>query len=417
MLLAPFLPHGPEILLHPALHLVREDDSVLDVEITRLRIVVVVLVQMTLGVKGHALALDRLDGKRLDDLAALAAQLHDMPIQMRDVARPIAHPRLPQREHLPPEQVPALAPEERAVGAARLLGRQLRLLLLQHQDQIARHPVRALVALVLKHQPRPLIHARFHRRNRLHLAPHNPLPRTHGTRLLDRLALAMARVARHLHLLVHPRRKHVLLDHPPAPTALGARHHLPVRRPRPFARIADLLLLNPKPDLPARVEIPQRQPHPHLHVRSAPVARRMPEVSSAAEKPREQIKGVVRGASRRPALPVLLDSLVSVLIVDFPRGRCREDIVRVCDFDEFLPRRLVASAVVLSVSLHSSLSLEPWSGKDLRILIRMELLAQRPVRALDIPLRGGAVQPQDLVVVFLGQRQDQTKCDREQNCN
>ena len=46
-------------------------------------------------------------------------------------------------------------------------------------------------------------------------------------------------------------------------------------------------------------------------------------------------------------LPMLLDSLVSVLVVDFPRGRCREDIVRVCDFDESLPRRLVASTVVL----------------------------------------------------------------------
>jgi hypothetical protein len=73
----------------------------------------------------------------------------------------------------------------------------------------------------------------------------------------------------------------------------------------------------------------------------------MPKVSAAAEEPREQIKGVVRVASCRPALPVLLDALVSILVVDLPRGRCREDIIRVCDFDEFLPRCLVASAVVL----------------------------------------------------------------------
>jgi hypothetical protein len=73
------------------------------------------------------------------------------------------------------------------------------------------------------------------------------------------------------------------------------------------------------------------------------MSRRMSKVSAAAEKPRKQIERVVRVSARLAALAVLLDSLVSILIVDLARVRRRQDLVSVGYFDEFLACSIIAS--------------------------------------------------------------------------
>lgn len=75
---------------------------------------------------------------------------------MRQVPRPLAHPRFPETQHLCPEQIVALSPEKGAVRHIVLFvpGSDSRLRLEQRYQQIARDPIRALVRLVLKRHPR-----------------------------------------------------------------------------------------------------------------------------------------------------------------------------------------------------------------------------------------------------------------------
>lgn len=101
---------------------------------------------------------------------------------------------------------------------------------------------------------------------------------------------------------------------------LVAGNHLTVRRARPLARLADLLLLNRKPQVPTCVEVAQRNSDAELHIRSASVACCMPEVSAAAEESREEVEGVVCGSSGCTALSVLFYAFMAVLVVDLPGG-------------------------------------------------------------------------------------------------
>jgi hypothetical protein len=62
--------------------------------------------------------------------------------------------------------------------------------------------------------------------------------------MLNLLPLSAALVTLHLHLLEHPRRKHMLPDNHATPTALITVHNLAILRPGAFAIITDLLLFN-----------------------------------------------------------------------------------------------------------------------------------------------------------------------------
>lgn len=344
VLLAPLLPQRPKVLLHAALHLVRQHDGVLDVQVAKVVVAVAVLVQVALAVDGHALAPDRLDRQRLHDLAAPAAEPDDVAVEVRDVARPVAHPGFAQREHLLVEQILALAAEEGAVGALLVAGAQLGLLLAQDDDQVARDPVWALVGLVLEDDARALVHAGLDRRRHGHLLAHDPVAVAHGARLLDRLALAAALVAVHLHLLEHAGREHVLLDHHAAAAAFVARVDLAVRGAGPLARVADELLLDGELHLLARVEVAQRHAEAHLHVRAFAVAGGVPE-AAATEEAGEQIERVVGSTARAAALAMLFEALVAILVVDLARGGRRQDLVRLGDVDELFLRGFVSSGI------------------------------------------------------------------------
>lgn len=121
------------------------------------------------------------------------------------------------------------------------------------------------------------------------------------------------------------------------------RDDLPVRRPRSLARLADLLLIDRKPQVPSDVEIAQRNAHAHLHVRPAAVARRMSEVATSAKESREQVEGVICGSAGRAALSMLFQAIMAVLVIDLPRCRGGQDIVCFCYLDEFLAGCLIAS--------------------------------------------------------------------------
>lgn len=138
--------------------------------------------------------------------------------------------------------------------------------------------------------------------------------------------------------------------------------------------------------------------------------RRMAKVSTPAKEPREQVEWIVRLTTRLLALAVLLDAIVAVLVVDFAERGCRQDIVRVGDFDKLLARCFIAT---------DSGSISVWfcspfrADHNLRVLVRVVFLAERPVRALDILLRRGLVQPQDLVVVLCRQRNHREQQHRQ----
>lgn len=73
------------------------------------------------------------------------------------------------------------------------------------------------------------------------------------------------------------------------------------------------------------------------------MTRRMAKVSTPAKEPREQVEWIVGSTTRLLALAVLLDAIVAVLVVDFAERGCRQDVVRVGDFDELLARCFIAT--------------------------------------------------------------------------
>lgn len=142
----PLLPQAPEVLLHLSVHLVRQDDLVVDVQVAEL--VLVVDAVAVLVVLGHALAGDGVDVPVLDDLAALAAEADNVRVEVRQVAAPGAHPGLAEGEDFGPVEVVALAAEEDAVDLVRVVflgGGPFG----EGDDEVAGDPVGTLVCLVL----------------------------------------------------------------------------------------------------------------------------------------------------------------------------------------------------------------------------------------------------------------------------
>jgi uncharacterized integral membrane protein len=152
----------------------------------------------------------------------------------------------------------------------------------------------------------------------------------------------MTFITLHLHLLEHPRRKHMFLNNHATSIAPITGHNMAILGSSSLARITNLLLLNEEVDLAPIVEIPQRQRRPHFHVRSATVSRRVARVSAPAEESREQIEWVVTTAGCL-TFAVLLHSVVTVLVVYFAQRAGREYIVGVCYFDEFLAGCIIAA--------------------------------------------------------------------------
>jgi hypothetical protein len=69
----------------------------------------------------------------------------------------------------------------------------------------------------------------------------------------------------------------------------------------------------------------------------------MAGVPSATEKARKEVERITAAATTT-ALFVLFQSFVAVLIVYFPRARCREDFVCFGYIDEFLLGGFISSA-------------------------------------------------------------------------
>jgi len=304
------LEQSPEFLLHPALHLIGQDHDVLDVQVAVLGGVVnaiAILVEL-----GHALAGNGVDLPGLDDLAPLPAQVDNVPVQVRQVPRPVAHPGLADRQDLLPVQIVALSPKEDPVDPVRVVLLEARLLLDDGDVQVPGDPVGALVGLVLVHDARAVGHAPAHLERDGRGLPHHPLAPADLAPVLDGLAPAPAGVALHLDLRDHAGSD--LVPHHPGAVAVAAvaRVDHAVGRPGALALVADLLLLPLELGRPAVVKVAQRDADLDLDVGAAALAR-LAKVPAPAKESGKEVEGVMVPSA---ALLALLEALVPVLVVD-----------------------------------------------------------------------------------------------------
>ncbi|KAL8973481.1 MAG: hypothetical protein Q9197_002285, partial [Variospora fuerteventurae] len=331
----------PKFLLHRPLHAVRQHNHILDVQLAR---VLIRVLFPLIHPRRHAFFLQHLHRAGLHHLTALAAQLDDVPVQVREVAGPAAHPRLPEAEHLFPEQFPAFSSHEGAIDALLVGVPDLRFLLADDDDEVAGLPVRALVALVLVHDLPLARHALLDDERVRGFLTHDAAAAAYFAWFLDAVALAAAALALHLHLLVDARGEHLLLDHPSRAAAHVARLHDAVGGPAALALIAHLLLLHCELVRVPRIEVAQRHRDVDFHVRPAThPAAALPEVARSAEEAREEVEGVVLGAAARGFLPVLGEAIVAVLVVDATGCGVREGFVGVGYGDKFLLGGVIAA--------------------------------------------------------------------------
>ena len=346
-LASPLLEHGPELLLHGTLHLVGEHDSVLDVQVAELRFVVHAVA--VLVVSGHALASDGVDVARLHDLAPLASQLHDVPIQVGDVPRPVAHPRLAHREHLVPEQVVAAPPEEHAVYVVRVILRQPRGLLYQYHVDVTRDVIRVGVGLILVDDAELLGGAARHLEVHGRGLAHDALARARLALVLDDLAALAAGITGCLQLLEHAGGQLALDDPDAMAAAVRALLDDAVGGARAVARLADVLALPRELGVGAVVEVAQAQTDAELRARPALLLG--VEVAAAAEELREEVEGVVRAVRGAARVAVALDALVAVAVVDAAEIRVDKGLVGGRDLDELVLGRWVVGVLVRVVLL------------------------------------------------------------------
>jgi hypothetical protein len=109
-----------------------------------------------------------------------------------------------------------------------------------------------------------------------------------------------------LHLLVHARRNHVFLDHQAASSAFVARLDRAVGRTRPFTRLANVLLLNIKLNIPPHVEITQWELKLDFHIRAPAMPTTVSKMSAAAEKARKQVKRIAAATTTTTSPEFLL---------------------------------------------------------------------------------------------------------------
>lgn len=235
-----------------------------------------------------------------------------MAVEVGQVAGPVAHPRLAEGQHLPPEQIIALAAEEGAVDMVRVVV-EVGLLLDERDAQVAGDVVRAGVGLVLVDDGGAAGDAAVDLEGHGGRLAEDAVPAAHGALVLDGLAAPAARVALHLELLEHAGRELVLDDAHAVAAADAAGLDDAVGRPAAVALLADLLLLPLELRVHAVVEVAQRDAHPDLHV--APARLSSLVVAAPAEEPAEQVERIVVVPSASTWL-ALFEPLVSVLVVD-----------------------------------------------------------------------------------------------------
>lgn len=338
-LLPVLFPHAPEVLLHALFHLIRQHDDILDVQ-AAVHLASVVL--QLLVPHGHTLVGDDVDLTRLHDLSALARQLHDMPIKVCNVARPVAHPRLPQRQDLPPEQILPAPTEERAVRALVVLLSVRGVRFDEMHDEVARDPVGAFVGLVFVREADAVRHALLDCEFVLFRLAHHAGAVAHGARMRDCLALAPALVALDLHLLEETGRELLSLDASAASAARVACLDVAVFAACTLARGADGLLLDLEFRDATVVEVAEGHRDAEFHVGALTLPAAVPEVAAATKKPTEEVERVVVLA-RRATLLVLLYALVAILIVNTTGFLVDEDFVGFGHGDKLLVSAIIAT--------------------------------------------------------------------------
>ena len=127
-------------------------------------------------------------------------------------------------------------------------------------------------------------------------------------------------------------------------TTCAASLHMTILGTRALTGGTNGLLLNCEFRLSAIVKVTQGNSHPDLHVRYPSIPTIVSKVSRAAEEAREEVKGIVL-LPRAATLLVLLNAFMTVLIINLARLFLNEDLVCFSNLNEFLVRRVVATAL------------------------------------------------------------------------
>ena len=143
-----------------------------------------------------------------------------------------------------------------------------------------------------------------------------------------------------------------------------------------FAAFANLLFFNRKLPFVSGVEVSQWEANPHLHIGSTTLAAST-KMASTAEELGEEIKRVM--VALPSTLLVARETLVSMAIIDLPTLRIREYFVGIRYGDESL-----VGFFVVPVMTHKCTPSATMYSLFLRILVRMVLLAQRPIRPFHV---------------------------------
>lgn len=297
-----------------------------------------------------------------------------MGVEVRQVARPLAHPGLAQRQHLGPVEIVALAAEEDAVDIVRVvIGRGL--LFAEGDDEVAGDPVRALVGLVLVGDAGVAAGAAVDLEADDGGLRLDALAAAGRADVVDGLAAAAAGVAAHLHLLEHAWGELLLDDADAVAVAGGAVIDMLVLGAGALARLADVLLLPAELCGGAVVEVAEGDFDPDLDVLATGLASGGAKVAVAAEEAREHVKGVVAAAAARAAV---LHAVVAVAVVDLSRLGVAQDIVGFGDLDELVFGGFIAAGDVLA----GSGGVIGGAMGDVRVLVGVELFGQLAVRCL-----------------------------------
>src|SRR5690242_14359684 len=265
---------------------------------------------------------------------------------MCNVARPVAHPSLSQREYLAPEQISASAAEEGAISAFMVLFAECRVHLYEVHDQVSSDIIWTLIGFVLICDPYALGHALLDVQLMGFRFADYPAAVTDGTRVFNCLALAMAGVALHLYLLEESWSKLLPPDHSTASTTSTACLYVAVCRSRTFTCRANRLLFDRKFSLAPIVEVTQGNSDTNFHIGAPSFSALVSKMTRTTEEAREEVEGVV-ALTGAVALLVLFDALVAILIVDLACLYDAEDIVGFGDCDELLVGRIIPTELGL----------------------------------------------------------------------
>jgi hypothetical protein len=318
-LASPLLPQGPKVLLHAALQLIREHNSIFDVQLAEFgRVIDGISILVPYG---HTFVLDRLDLPGLDDFASLASKTDNVAVQMRNVACPVAHPCLPQRQDLTPEEISALPTEEGTIQLIRVVIPS-RFLLHQGNDKIASNVVGARIGFVLINNSRVARGSAVNLERDGDGLAHDSVAAADGTLVLNGLSTAATLVTLGLDLLVHAGSQLVLDDSDSVAATVSARLNNTIGRSSAVTFLADLLLLPLELGLATVIKVAQGNANLDLNVVAARLSPLV--VAASTEEAAEQVKGVVVASA---SLLPLLQSLMAILVINLSRLGIDESFV------------------------------------------------------------------------------------------